>query len=358
LKRILFVTGNLDRGGAQRVLSLLANYYAAEGTETHVAMLLNNTVGYDIHPQIILHDLSCQGSYIKNAFRMIRKLKSAVIEIKPEIVVSFAGRVNLITMLAAKNKGIPILVSERNDPLHDRRNRIERWLCKRSYGKADKVVFQTKYQSKVYEKTCKKNSVIIGNPIAAPVYEGEHIKKDIVCVGKLMDQKNHPMMIRAFARLANEFPDKQVFIYGDGPKHNELQELINELRMSDRIHLCGNTDKIFDVLHEYQYFVMCSNYEGMSNALLEAMISGMVCVTTNWNGVEEIVTDGVNGYLIPVGNEDCLVRELRIVFNSYNERLTREAIESARQFTPENVIHIWNNTIVELAKEGKVEVKE
>ena len=134
--------------------------------------------------------------------------------------------------------------------------------------------------------------------------------------------------------------------------------MINELRMSDRIHLCGNTDKIFDVLHEYQYFVMCSDYEGMSNALLEAMISGMVCVTTNWNGVEEVVTDGVNGYLVPVGNEDFLVQKLRNVLISYNENLTREAIESAKRFTTEIVIHIWDNTITGLLKGGKTEVKE
>lgn len=354
MKKILFVTGNLDRGGAQRVLGLLANYYCANGSETHVAMLFDNKVGYEIHPELILHDVSCRGSYIKNLLPMIRKLRSVIIKVHPDVIVSFAGRINMVTMLASCGTGVPVIVSERNDPANDRRSTPERFMCKAFYSKANKVVFQTQYQATYYKKWCGKNGTIIGNPISAPVYEGEHVRKDIICAGKLMAQKNHPMMIEAFAQIKDEFPDKQVFIYGEGPDEEKLQAMIDEKRLTDRIHLCGNTDKMFDIMHEYQYFVMCSDYEGLSNALLEAMISGMTCITTAWSGVEEIIVDGENGYLVPVGDAKALAEKIKFVMQNNHVEINKNGIVTAKHFDKANVLNEWKNMIDDVVEYGGV----
>ncbi len=349
-KKILFVSGSLNRGGAQRVITLLADEYVRLGWSVHMAVLLENKVGYKISRQIEIHDIVRRGNQMKNATKWIRDIKRILETEKPNVVVSFAGRINMITMLAARGTGIPVLVSERNDPAHDRRSKPEQWLCKRFYGRADKVVFQTQYQARYYEKWCRENSVIIGNPISAHVYEGEHKKNDIVCVGKLMDQKNHPMMIRAFKQIAEEFSDKQVWIYGEGMKRAEIESLVRSEGLEGRIHLPGNSDHIFDILHENEYFVMCSNYEGLSNALLEAMISGMVCVTTAWNGVEEIVQDGINGYLVPVGDADALAEKLRMVFRSNNDSIKKQGVETGRRYCGEIVLQQWRQTIDGLVK--------
>ena len=349
-KKILFVSGSLERGGAQRVMTLLADDYAKRGWETHLVVLLDNKTGYATSGNIVIHDIVRRGNRVKNAPKWIKDIRNILLEVNPDVVVSFVGRINVMTLLAARKTGIPVLISERNDPIHDRRSKPEQWLCKKFYSKADKVVFQTKYQARHYEKQCGKNSVIIGNPISAPVYEGEHKKRDIICVGKLMDQKNHPMMIRAFARLADQYPQKQVYIYGDGSKHDELQKLIDDLNMSSRIHLCGNSERIFEIMREYQYFVMCSDYEGLSNALLEAMMSGMVCITTAWNGVEEIIVDGDNGYLVPVGNENALVDKLRTVLDNDNSAIACKSIETAKRFASDNIMSIWRDAIDELCK--------
>lgn len=349
-KKILFVSGSLNRGGAQRVITLLANDYAQRGWSVHIIVMMNAEVGYELNPAIKIHDFVRHGNQLKNAGKWIGEIRQCLKEEHPDVIVSFAGRINMITMLAARGLNIPVLVSERNDPAQDRRSKPEQWLCKRFYGKADKVVFQTKYQADYYAKFCKANSVIIGNPISAPVYEGTHPKRDIVCVGKLMDQKNHPMMIRAFTQLADEFPDKQVFIYGEGQKRRELEQQIADCGMQNRIHLCGNSDHIFDVLHEFEYFVMCSNYEGLSNALLEAMLSGMVCITTAWKGVEDIVQDGVNGYTAPVGDSDALAQKLRTVFRSDNDAVKKAGIAQARNFEMEQVLDTWRIEIEKLVE--------
>lgn len=349
-KKILFVSGSLIRGGAQRVITLLADEYVRLGWSVHMAVLLENKVGYKISDRIVIHDIVRRGNQVKNTAKWIKGIKRILESENPDVVVSFAGRINMITMLAARGTGVPVLVSERNDPAHDRRSKPEQWLCKRFYARADKVVFQTQYQARYYEKWCRENSVIIGNPISAPVYEGEHKKKDIVCVGKLMDQKNHPMMIRAFKQIAEEFPDKQVWIYGEGAKREELEALIRSKGLEGRIRLPGNSDHIFDILRENEYFVMCSDYEGLSNALLEAMISGMVCITTLWNGVEEIVQDGMNGYLIPVGDTDALAEKLRTVLRTDNESIRKQGIETGKRYSGDTVLQQWRQTIDGLLK--------
>ena len=334
-------------------MTLLANTYSERGWNVHVIVLCTDEIGYALDEKVIVHNAVRKGNELRNASKWVRDIRKVIGEVSADVVVSFAGRINMMTMLAARRTGIPVLVSERNDPARDRRSKPEQWLCKLFYKKADKVVFQTKYQARYYEKWCKDNSVIIGNPISAPVYTGEHRSKDIICVGKLMDQKNHPMMIRAFRQIADEFPDRSVYIYGEGKKRAALEALVKESGLEERVFLPGNSDHIFDIMHENEYFVMCSDYEGMSNALLEAMLSGMVCVTTAWNGAEEIVQDGVNGYLTPVGDAESLAEKLREVLRADNEAVRKHGIETAKQFTGDQIMEQWVSVIDGLAGRSK-----
>lgn len=352
-KKILFVSGSLERGGAQRVITLLANDYAKLGWSVHLIVMLDDEIGYTLDSTITVHKFVHRGNQLKNAGKWIKEIRQCLKNEKPDAIVSFVGRINMLTMLAAIGLNIPVLVSERNDPVKDRRNKAEQWLCKKIYAKADKVVFQTKYQADYYAKYCKTNSAIIGNPISAPIYEGKHPKKDIICVGKLMAQKNHPMIIRAFAQIAEQFPDKQVFIYGEGSKRTELQQQIDAAGLTERIYLCGNSEHIFDIMHEYEYFVMCSDYEGLSNAFLEAMISGMICVTTMWKGVEDIVQDGVNGYTVPVGDADALAQKIKKIFDNDdndNEKIRAAGIAEAKEFEMGRILMRWRKEIDELVE--------
>lgn len=350
MKKILFVTSDLDRGGAQRVLTILANEYQKKGWEVHIAMVLYNRIGYDVDENIFIHNLSRDGGNIKNLVYWIRGLRTLAKQVKPNIVVSFAGRVNMIAMMSILGMNIPVLVSERNDPLNDRRSKLEVELCKRFYSRANTVVFQTNYQREFYKKYCDKNSVVIGNPIAAPIYTGEHVSKDIVAVGKLMEQKNHSMLIKAFSQIADIYSDKNVHIYGKGELKESLQQQVDALNLENRVIFEGNIDNIFEVLHKHQYFVMCSNYEGLSNALLEAMTSGMMCISTNWNGVQDIIQDGENGLLVPIDDENVLVDKLKKVFDGYYDEnaIKKNAIKKAEEYQTNRIIDQWYTAIEEL----------
>ena len=342
MQRILFVTGNLGKGGAQRVITLLANAYAQKGWSTHIAALEKMKVSYEISNDISIHTLKKKGSNFRSIPIWIKGLRQIIKTVSPDIIVSFVGRVNLITMLASGGLQIPVVLSERNDPQYDRRSKPEQWLCKAMYPKATKVVFQTNYQKEYYGKACAGNGVIVGNPIAAEEYNGAHESSDIICVGKLMAQKNHKMMISAFSRIAEKHPETNVHIYGEGQERSALQSMIDSAGLNGRVILEGNCDAIFEVLQKNKYFVMCSDYEGLSNALLEAMISGMICVSTDWNGVEDVIQHGKNGYITP-RRDDAKLAELldQLLSNNNMSNITTNAIETAAKYKLNEIIKIW-----------------
>ena len=344
-RKILFVSGNLLIGGAQRVISLLANDFARTDWSVHIALLLDDKIENTIEDSIQIHNIVHKGNRLLAAKKWIKELRSVILEVKPDVIVSFVGRINLITLLAAKGTNIPVLVSERNDPLHDSRNSLELFLCKRAYKKAALVVFQTDYQSRFFHKYCSDKSVIIGNPLLTPAYEGEHENKDIICVGKLRDQKNHLMMINAFSSIASSFPDVNVYIYGEGILRETLEKAIKVNDLVDRVHLEGNNKDIFRIMQKNEYFVMCSNYEGLSNALLEALASGMICISTSWDGVEDVIVDGNNGYLVPVNDVNALAEKLTFVLNNDNSGIRKNAIETGKKYSCGTVLSQWHQAI-------------
>ena len=345
MSKIIFVSGNLERGGAQRVMSLLANEYEAKGWQVSVAVLLDAHKGYELSSDVKIVNLSRKGNYLKNIPSWIRDLRSLYQRERPDVIVSFVGRINLITMVAAAGLGIPVIVSERNDPARDRRGAFEVWLCKLFYSRADRVVFQTNYQRSFYGDKVKRNAVIIGNPIAAQPYYGSHPSEDLVAVGKLMEQKDHSTLIRGFREIAEEFPGLKLHIYGEGSLRQALQQQIREFGLEDRVILEGNCKEIFPVMQRNRYFVMSSRYEGLSNALLEAMVSGMVCISTCWDGVEDVIQHGKNGYLVPCGDHLALADCLRDVLCKEHGSLIGEAIRTGEFYLSENIMGCWFEAI-------------
>lgn len=350
MNSILFVSGNMQRGGAQRVMSQIANAYAEKGWDVSIAMLLGNEVCYELNKKITIFELVQHGSYYRALLRWIFRLRRLVRQKKPDVIVSFVGRINMITMLANLGTGIPVVVSERNDPAHDRRNKFEVTMCRLFYRLADKIIFQTSYQQRFYGKSCAKHSVIIGNPIAAPFYEGVHNSNDIIAVGKLDLQKNHSMLIQAFSMIAQDHPQVNVHIFGNGGLQEQLQEQIDMLGLHERVFLEGNTNRIFEVMQKYRYFVMCSDYEGLSNALLEAMASGMVCVSTDWSGVEDVLEDGVNGFITPKGDVDALANLLKQIMAKGYSDIAQCAINRAGFYSHENIVEKWMQAVEDVVK--------
>jgi len=354
VRSVLLVSGQIKNGG-QREPCNVANSFAERGWKVHIAVLLSSEAGYTLDDKVTVHDLSRSGSYIKNTVWWIGGLRRLMRDIKPDVVLSFAGRVNVLSVLASAGLGVPVMVREINDPAHDARNRIELFICKIAYHRAHRVIFQTEYQKEYYGKWCGHNGVVVGNPVSAPVYRGSHTCQDILAVGRLVPQKNYPLLIRAFAEIASDYPEKHVYIYGIGSEEASLRSLAASLGLEGRVHLCGSDSRIFEKMQTFRYFVMTSNYEGLSNALLEALASGMICVTTDWNGAGEVIQDGINGFMTPLNDPNALACRLREIFSGkYDlEGIRASAVETGSQYSRDVMIGRWFQAIDQAVMSGK-----
>lgn len=352
-KNVIFITSCMGKGGTQRVICNLANYFINE-YEVSILKLFSDEMSYDIDKRINILDFSCNDrKKIIQIPILIIKLRDFFKKLNKEdtVILSFLTKVNLFVLLSKIGIDIPVIISERNDPKYDGRNVIIRFLCNITYPYADKIVFQTKYAKSQFNNTLQKNGVVISNPII--IKESEVLKDDeeivekdiIVSVGRLIPQKNQKLLIEAFSELSMEFKDIKLIIYGEGNLRKDLQLLINNLNIANRVSLPGVVDDIHKKMKQARCFILSSDYEGQSNAILEAMSLGLPCITTNCSGISEIINER-NGVLIDVGNKQQLIEKMRRILKDkkYAKRIGEEARKSANNLTLEKIAYMWEMT--------------
>lgn len=348
MKKITFVLGSMGRGGAERVISILSQNYAARGYSTDILLLLSNDVEYELHPNTRIFDFS--GNPEKSRFRRLpywlKSIRNYVRQQHPDAVVSFAARINIIVMTALTGFRQKILVSERNDPYCDGRSGLVDIAAKLLYPKAGHVVFQTRRAASYFPYL--KNSVIIPNPIRTDCQaENTNVNK-IVTAGRLTGQKNQKMLIDAFAVVSARHPDAFLEIYGCGELEQRLKDQISRLSLENRVFLCGNVSNLHERIADAAVFCLSSDYEGLSNALLEAMMMGLPCISTNCAGADEYIRDGENGYLTETGNCAQFADALEKLLSDERKRtaFSRQCRKDSFAFSAEQVIREWDKVIL------------
>ena len=346
MKKIAFFIGSMNRGGAERVISILSKSYAERGYKTDIVMLLSNEVGYELHPNTKVLDFTGNtSSRLKRLPYWIKSIRRYVKEEKPDVIVSFVARINVIVYLATLGLKTRLIVSERNDPRYDGRSVVTDVATKLIYPHVESVVFQTERARRYFKSV--KNCVIIPNPIQVTREATEEKTGKIVTVGRLAPQKNQKLLIFALSKVAAKHPDAHLEIYGEGVMRGELTSYVSELGLNDRVFLKGNVTDVHDRISDASVFCLSSDYEGLSNALLEAMMVGLPCLSTNCAGADECISDGKNGFLVDIGDGDSLATRLDTLLSDEQLRrsFAKKAKETSKQFTIDRVMLEWDKLI-------------
>lgn len=345
--KILFYINSLCHGGAERVISNLSTQFSEHGYDCVLVTSFSADNEYSIGKKvkrISLFPQKLSYNFLKRNYLLAGGLRKVLKEERPDVLVSLMAEPNFRAIVASFGLKNKVIVSVRNDPNKEYGNLITRLLAKTLFRLADGVVFQTEDAKKWFPKSIQKKSKIIFNQVDEVFYntkyEGE--RHDVVTTGRLVPQKNHKLLIRAFAAIADKVPDN-LFIYGEGELRPELEALIAELHMQDRIFLPGGIKNVPDTIKSAKLFVLSSDYEGMPNSLMEAMALGLPCVSTDCpcGGPRMLFGESLSKNLVAVGNESELAQTMLNVLGTLRKEIEVKPKERAQLFLPTRIYADW-----------------
>ncbi len=356
-KTIAFYIGSLAKGGAERVITNLAEFYCQNGYKVYMVTKMLEENEYSISQEItrIIADITPDeetNSRAKNLYLRIHKLRKIWKDIKPNAIVSFIGKNNLMSIASSRGMRIPVYVSVRSAPQREIGMGLSKYLTFFLFSMAKGIILQTTEAKNFFPSFLHKKIMILPNSVnpkfIKPLYQGER-EPVIVSVGRLDDNKNQQILIEAFDILKDEFPDWRLEFYGDGENYNKLSEMIDAKNLTQRIKLMGSRPDIDIQIQKASIFVLTSKVEGMPNALIEAMALGLAVISTDCpcGGPADLIQNKVNGILVPVDDLDALCSSLREVLSneSYRKELSVKAHNIIDTMNPDKVNQLWMECI-------------
>ncbi|HFU3798852.1 TPA: glycosyltransferase [Streptococcus suis] len=348
--KILFVTSSLTGGGAERVLSVLANEFfeMSEIDGVSVVSIIEDNVTYKLNSGV--HYIPYHAKSNNRFLRIVDRylfLRKAIINEKPDIIISFATQVNIYSILANLGLKSKVVISERNDPQRDPIQATVRKLRNQVYKLSDGAVFQTMDAMEYFANIKKLNKTVILNPLKGGLplpFKGERENR-IVTVARLHPAKNLPLLIDAFEEISKKLPQFVLEIFGEGNEKDYLTDLVTDKKIEDRVFFKGFSNKVHDEIRTATCFVLPSNYEGMSNAMLESLALGIptICTDCPIGGARMVIDHMENGILTPVGNKEQLIRniELLIEDSQLREKFEKNSIKIKEELSAKKIAKQW-----------------
>ena len=360
MKRIALFISSLQKGGSERVIVNLAEYFYQKKYEVILVTQYKKEVEYDILPEIkrVYSEPEAyllQGGRIRNFLVRYQTLRRIWKTYKPDVILSFLGKNNFMAILTALGLPSKVAVSVRGEPTMEYVGKVMQLLAKGLFTLANGVIMQTEQACEFLPKHIRKKTVVLPNPLNPLFinarYEGE--KEDvIVAAGRLDENKNHAMLIHAFARIADEFPQMKLIIYGEGESRPQLEALIAEKQLEHRVALPGSISDISEKVAKARIFTLTSNTEGMPNSVMEAMALGIPVVSTDCpcGGPAMLIEHEVNGMLVPVEDTYALADAFRKILNSpeLEQKLGENAYQITKKLHPDKVNYEWEQYLTNL----------
>ncbi|MDY6367319.1 MAG: glycosyltransferase [Clostridia bacterium] len=357
--KITFFTSALSGGGAERVVCNLSSFLAVKGHDVTVLTVGESAKTYGLNERVKVLSLEGKSRIKFSALRALvklKRLKKYVKNCKDDLIVAFLPKPIKALMHYKKFAKCPIILCERCFPKAYDKKTVKSML--NAFKSADGTVFQTEEIKKFYsDKIALKNSMVIPNAVNTGFdfqpFNGER-RKVIVAAGRHSEQKNFELLIDAFSEVVKEFSDFTLEIYGKGKLTPKYIERCKELGIENKVLFPGFCEDMSVRLYGASLFVMSSDYEGIPNALIEAMAAYTPCVSTDCagGGARTLIEDGVNGIIVPVGDKSALAKAIKRVLadKSFAEKLSLNAGKIKEEFSAENIYAEWEKYFSEIIK--------
>lgn len=384
--KIALVIASLSGGGAERVASGMANYWAERGREISLLTMCGSHLSshFDLHPKVIRHDLGAKPacrfmpdqrslnllletlkgcsqaelSVFISDFNLILALREAIVNLRPRAIISFIDVTNIRTLLATQGLGLPVIISEHCDPYHNNLGAGWEGLRRLSYPQAKYLTVLTEEAVTYFSGFMDGRVRVMPNPIPAafrPAYGETEIprktSRTLVAMGRLAYEKGFDLLLQAFALIAKRQPEWCLQIWGEGQLRSQLEHCASALGLTERVQFCGFTKYPFEVMRQADLFVVPSRCEGFSNVLAEAMACGLAVVSFDCpSGPRHIVRDGIDGILVPPQDVPALAATLErlMMDEAERRRLAANAPRAVERFGMEKVMSLWEQLVAEL----------
>ncbi len=341
--KIDFLVNSLAPGGAERVLSLLANYFDEQGQDVAIITFNDNDV-WKINKtikRVKLHDGRIKNQMIRSTIALIKQYYKK--SNRPDVLISFMTRTNLIGILVARLYGIKIIASEHTNHTAET-DRIEKITRNYAYRFANALTCLTTFDEKYYKKK-NSNVVVMPNPCTFEIYKEDIRKREkvILTVGDLnrYHYKGLDNLISLITPVLKKHKDWKLKIVGGG---NEGMEILKEISKShnteDQVIFEGFSNNVSEIMRNSEIYVLSSKFEGLPMVLLEAMSQGMVCIAFDCiSGPSDIITHNTNGVLVENQNFELLFKELERLIENPEKRIefAKQSIVSLDKFKIEKI---------------------
>ena len=355
---LVVIVSDLGSGGTQRVLSRVVSYWNTRKKKILVITLASEETDFFHLPESV-DRYSLDGIKFSNNIvtalianvRRITKLRKVLRTIRGKRVLSFLCTTNILSILATRGLNVSLVISERNDPSRQSLGIFWGTLRRMLYRYANVVTANSKKALSVMSQYVPEEKLKwVPNPIAERKDNGsvDFNCRTILAVGRLHHQKAYDVLLQAFAQFQKKYASWSLVVVGEGPLEKLLKAQAISLGIEKNVIWCGRVDDPFPYYHAADIFVMPSRYEGMPNALLEAMSCELPVIISNaLSGPLEYVQHQVSGFVVSVGKVEALTKALtRLAADEkLRLRLGKTAKQSLMDHSFEGVMGVWNSIL-------------
>lgn len=366
-KKIVFIISGLGQGGAERVLSIVANECVDRGFDVEIISGYNHNSAYKLNDKIKIHYLGFKRLNIKNIFKVFIPIVSRLLKItsvlnhsNPDLIISFGDATNVQAIVSNKFlrfNSAKQIISIRSNP--EKLHIFSMFAVNIFYRFSDQLIVQTSFvKNWAKQRFSKLNVKIINNPVKFPKNQDVEKNIDFLHVGTIKFEKNHIDLIKAFNIFSKKIDNSsKLYLVGGVESHSlltKIKDLVRLYNIEHRVIFAGSQENIDSFYKKSKIFVLPSLYEGMSNALLEAMSHGIPSITTAYKGSSDVIKNGFNGIIVPQKDIKSLAKAMHDLYVDKNKRIflggnAKKTIQE--NFKKEKVMKNWLKSIYDELRE-------